>query len=166
MGVSTKIRGSQRSGEDWCKSLVTLKDIYWLAGLLEGEGSFLVRKQNGRLNAFRIQMKIGDKDVAEMAAKIMRVKVNGPYKTRTPKGKPGKLTWEVRTNVKPHSIGWMLTLFSLMGERRKAQISKAIDMWIKEPIPLTGKYRRGALRKYSEVVGAEKEDKNPWIPTS
>ena len=66
----------------------------WLAGLLEGEGSFMMTK-----NCPSIAFQITDKDIAERVAKVLDVVLRSPWK---PKGKPTyKQVWSCRAPQGP-----------------------------------------------------------------
>lgn len=100
-----------------------LRDIIWLAGLLEGEGSF------GFYNGGPvIQLKMTDLDIVERAhkalgctSKVMTINMPDPEHSTAYKAvAQGSL-----------AIGWMFTLYSLMGNRRKEQIKEVISQWVK-----------------------------------
>jgi hypothetical protein len=96
-------------------------DLLWLAGLIEGEGCF----QPGpaaRPNKCTISVQMTDKDIVERVARLFDRKM-----------------WQVKSKQKEHHndsyiariSGYpakelMLTLRPLMGERRRAQIDRAI----------------------------------------
>lgn len=101
--------------------------IYWMAGLLEGEGSFLQGPPSTR-NQPRIQIQMTDKDILEKVAKLWGVKVRGPYTPSNPKPH-----WKHHyTLVKKGTpaIEWMQQLRPLMGERRQGQIDAAIGSYV------------------------------------
>src|ERR1051325_8300115 len=94
------------------------KDIYWLAGLLEGEGSFIA---DGRFP--KIALKMNDRDVVQRAQELLRPKpyrANGNaikyYEDKT--AIPIRKYWFASISGR-RAVGWMLTLYPLMGERRK-----------------------------------------------
>jgi hypothetical protein len=99
-------------------------DIHWLAGLMEGEGSFQWNKSPS------IQMSTTDYDVAIRAARIMNVEVTGPYK---PRGHAGyKTVWHVRA-YSSMAASWMMILFCLLGARRQEQIRSTLAEWNARP---------------------------------
>lgn len=100
----------------------TIKDIAWLAGLLEGEASFMLKNGNSI-----IAMQMTDKDVMDRAADLLGVKV-GNY-VRKPKGKSSYLPIFHLSIHGTKAIGWMMTLYSLMGVRRRAKILQILDRW-------------------------------------
>jgi hypothetical protein len=70
-----------------------------------------------------ISLQMTDSDIVARVAAILGAKVNGPYE------KEGRKTvWSVKVHGQ-RAIEWMFTLFTLMGERRRQQIEKAVAMW-------------------------------------
>lgn len=100
---------------------ITIKDIAWLAGLLEGEGSFGSGSQG--CPALRLQMT--DKDVVEYASSILRTKLQNPTRPQNPKWKPCYST----SATGRHGIEWMMTIYAFMGMRRRKQIEDVIRSW-------------------------------------
>lgn len=100
----------------------TIRDIAWLAGLLEGEASFMLKKGNTI-----IRMQMTDKDVMDRAAALLGTKV-ADY-GRKPKGKPSYLPVFHLAIHGTKAIGWMMTLYTFMGERRRAKILQILDHW-------------------------------------
>ena len=112
---------------------LSVRDIAWLAGLLEGEGCFSTRKKN---NYIRIHVNLTDYDVIARAAEILRTKVQGPYQPKVPRkdGSPCKPVWRVCV-YGPRAASWMMTLYSLLGERRREQIELALASWTPRRAP-------------------------------
>ena len=105
--------------------MVSLKDIYWLAGLLEGEGCFHIRTKHNPI----IQLAMTDLDVMIHAAQIL-----GAYKVVKCKQdtRGGKRLYRLNVYGR-RAIGWMLTLFSLLGERRQAKIKECVKSCMDKP---------------------------------
>lgn len=100
----------------------TVKELAWLAGILEGEGAFMM---HGGTSSISLQST--DKDIVEKAAAILGTKLQGD--SWKPKGKASyKAVWTCRV-YGTTAIGWMMTLFILMGERRRAKIREIIFKW-------------------------------------
>lgn len=97
-------------------------EIAWLAGLLEGEASFMLKKGNSI-----IQIQMTDRDVMERIAALLGTKV-GDY-ARKPKGKASYLPVYWIAVHGTRAISWMMTLYSFMGERRRAKILEIINHW-------------------------------------
>ena len=99
--------------------------IEWLAGLLEGEGSFHTSINRAGARP-RISVAMTDKDVMERVARELETKVLGPY----PHGPDGK--YQPMYNVAvagKRALGVMLTLYPEMGQRRRQQIKAVLSYW-------------------------------------
>jgi hypothetical protein len=106
----------------------SIREVVWLAGLLEGEGSFGLRK-TGKYQTLNIQLGMTDLDVVEKAAKILGTEVRGPY---GPYG-TNKLPWYSVSVNGWRAVSWMMTLWSLMGSRRKKKIEALLTKWRSYP---------------------------------
>jgi hypothetical protein len=95
-----------------------IKDIYYVAGILEGEGCF------SYYNAPRIFLKMTDRDVIEKVKFIMNVNVSIGEQNRN-----GWKTACVLAINSHQAIGWMMTLYPLMSARRKEQIKQVLSTW-------------------------------------
>ena len=102
-----------------------------LVGLLEGEGSFGTNHGSPC-----IQLGMSDRDVVTWAAQQFGSNVMGPYDCSGVGG------------TKPHyrtcawgatAVGWMMTMYTAMGLRRRARIRQVLAEWRAKP--LTGTYR-------------------------
>lgn len=140
------------------------QDIHWLAGLLEGEGCFSVQKhvakQNGKNpNKKRfhpigtiqylpvITLHMTDEDPVAKAASLLKVAAGkAPHTTVK-----GKAIYQL-TACGIHAVGWMMTLYPLMGKRRKARIAEILANW-KEYKPARLPQQ---LRKYEERYGSSR----------
>lgn len=105
---------------------MTRADRYWLAGFLEGEGSFTVQN---RLSASgnpcqRWAVTVGstDLDVLTRAAEIMCARLYGPVERA---GR--KPIWSAQLRSKGAVLKLATDLRPLMGERRRAQIDKMLE---------------------------------------
>ena len=112
--------------------MADLRNVRWLAGLLEGEGCFISQHhRNGpgptRYMQAAIQLVMTDGDVVERAASVLGARF---FKTKhITKG--GKSTY--RTVVHgPRAVGWMMMLWPLMGIRRRGKITSIINLWKSE----------------------------------
>lgn len=125
---------------------VSTKDIAWLAGLLEGEGTFVSGKRTSHLPM--IQLMMTDKDIVIRAAKIMGAnRVTEQTKTTT----TGKQVY--RTKVfGMRAVSWCMTLYCLMGERRQGKIAYLLQSWKAHP-------RSKYLRRNCNSRGA----KQVWV---
>jgi len=101
---------------------MTTKEKYWLAGLLEGEGSFMSGPPS-RPNCPIIACEMSDKDVIDRVADLFGV-------TYIYENVPDEETWSstYKVNVKGTSaMKLMKELKPLMSERRQNQIQRALD---------------------------------------
>ena len=101
----------------------TVRDIAWLAGLIEGEGSFGFKK-----GCPRIEIQMTDADVVSRAASVLGVKPRAPW-IRKDGYKP---VWACCA-FGSRAIGWMMTLLPLLGERRRARIAEIVSLWRNAP---------------------------------
>lgn len=93
--------------------MIKRDDIIWLAGLLEGEGCFLLERKKYT----RIILSMTDKDVVARVACMWKGKMNhrgNIYKAEV---------------YGAHAISWMMTMYSLFGKRRKEKIASIIKVW-------------------------------------
>ena len=96
----------------------TLTEIAWVAGLLEGEGSFLATKYGSPF----VTIQMNDKDVLVRLRDILGVaKLYGPYRHR--RGTSFDTPHYRVTAYSASAIAWMLTIWPFMGVRRRAKIS-------------------------------------------
>lgn len=98
------------------------KDIHWVAGILEGEGCFAKRAPGHNPV---IQLCMTDADIVIRAANILGCHKVIEQKNQTKAGK--KIYRTVLYGSK--AIAWMLTLWTLMGARRRIQIEECVRVW-------------------------------------
>lgn len=101
---------------------ITVEDSYWLAGLLEGEGSFCITGSVPRL-----VLQMTDRDVVARAAILFDSKVWGG----TQKTKGGKLVWACGTSGLK-AIEYMRLLAPMLGFRRRRQICTTVERWLNQ----------------------------------
>lgn len=98
--------------------------LYWIAGLLEGEGYF---SNGGSGGSASIELQMNDKDVVEQYCKVTGSKLYGPYKHKrgdsydAPHWRGGLHGIE--------AISLMSLIYPIMGERRQARISEVLKNW-------------------------------------
>lgn len=105
--------------------MITASQINWIAGLLEGEGTF--NFSTAKRPSIRIALSMTDKDVIEKFANIVGFGVI--YKidaSRYGVSKKSQYRWECAGN---RAAGLMMTVYSLLGERRQARIRELLDYW-------------------------------------
>lgn len=105
------------------RQALRIRDIAWFAGLTEGEASF----QWHSTPIIDIQMT--DHDVIERVSHLVEYGIT----TYKPRGKETyKQVWGVRM-AGARAAGWMMTLYSFMGERRQAKIRELLLRWKTAP---------------------------------
>ena len=125
--------------------MITANEIHWLAGLLEGEGSFYIgggsRLRKSGHGTIRVFLGMTDRDVVTKAAALLGSRVIEKIR----KAGPGHYKTPWITQVSGQSAaGWMMILWLLLGERRRQQIQKAIAWW--RTRPLASRDRRNCSR--------------------
>ena len=123
-------------------SRMSTQDLHWLAGLVEGEGSFGAYVMGKKCPHPQPRMRISmtDQDVIWRAARLLK-KAPCPWSRKDKRGY--KDQWQVELSG-AQAIGWMMTLYPLMGIRRKGQIRTAITAW-KKKILKPGDIKRAVL---------------------
>ena len=109
--------------------MIKREDIFWIAGFLEGEGSFSL--SGGGRGARRTTPVVSAAQVQKEPLLRIHSLIGG--NVRHCKGRPkngGKASdyWRWSCGVN-RSVGIMLTLFPLMSPKRKEQIKKATSAW-------------------------------------
>ena len=102
------------------------KDIYWLAGLLEGEGFFLLSKSNSPI----VGLRMTDLDIVERAKSITKA-TNLTY-VRKGAFKTHKTLYEFRI-FGNKALELMNILLPLMGERRQIKIKEILEVCKNRP---------------------------------
>jgi hypothetical protein len=128
-----------------------LHDLYWLAGLLEGEGCFRAVKASGWTYAW-IGLKMTDYDVVQRAAKLMDIEhITIDSKREFSLG--SKPIYVVQQTGYA-SAELMRQLLSLMGERRSAKIREILaQIEVELPQRKWTVGARGKQRKFCTVCG-------------
>ena len=100
-------------------------EIAWLAGLLEGEGSFHFTMV-GKCPNNRIQLSMTDKDIMERVAKMFFT----TFSTLPPQGLMRKNKNYYRVYIcGANSRAVMRAIRPFMGQRRKKEIDKQLAAW-------------------------------------
>lgn len=127
--------------KNWGLNLPTSNQIYWIAGLLEGEGYF-------RIGATSVQIGIEMSDL-DIIDRFRAITKTGNSKI-TIKAKEGLKTTYTTNIYGDLAIQWMMTLYSLMGVRRKAKFKEIIDKW-KHPT-----YMKDRSSEHNDTVAKKK----------
>lgn len=99
--------------------MVTIQDALWLAGLLEGDGSFCIIG-----NSPKVILQMTDKDTVERAARVF-----GSNLWKHPPTSSGKPVWACGKSGLS-AVEWMRVLRPYMSSRRQAQIIKTVTSWL------------------------------------
>lgn len=104
--------------------------IPWLAGLLEGEGSFIVVRKSVPYSyvGIRILLQMTDRDVVERAKEVsggLGGSINLVERSRN--GHKDIYGWNV--NKLNDAYALMVAVYPFMGERRRKDIEKCIEVW-------------------------------------
>jgi len=97
-------------------------ELYWLAGLLEGEGSF-VKGPPSNPRCPIVQLQMTDKDVIEHAARLF-ARCTTPWDRRSARPRRRTYTTKIRGVA---AVMVMRTLYQVMGSRRQRQIDVALS---------------------------------------
>lgn len=102
-----------------------VKNIAWLAGLLEGDGSFFIK--NGKVLCPRISFASLDKDVVEEVALFLKSTITTQ---KTPKG--DKIMY--KTAIAKRSIvePLLTELYPYLGKRRQEQVRLMLAYYTQE----------------------------------
>lgn len=133
-------------------------DMHWLAGLLEGEGSFC-KAPPSQPNAVIVTVEMTDRDVIERVARLFGGSAISFCKRREERWKPS-----FRVTVRgSRAVSLMGMLRPLMGQRRQRQIDAAMGSWNpserwvrRKEKPLPGPAEVSEMRKMMSVVAIAK----------
>ena len=105
--------------------MITVSQINYIAGVLEGEGNF-----GSSQNTVTISLGMTDRDIVDRIGSIMCPKSLIYKQSFTAFSKSNNIRPMYHMKISGFlAIQWMMTLYSLMGERRKKQILAAIIKW-------------------------------------
>lgn len=110
------------------------EDLAWAAGLFEGEGSIVVRRQcvKGRdYEQWTLNLSSTDLDVIERVHRIIGLgHITGPYR---PKGST-KPVWAWRITKQWHTYAALVALYPWLGERRRARAQECMEALASKPV--------------------------------
>jgi hypothetical protein len=102
--------------------MVDIKDIYWVAGFIEGEGSFTQRGYTQFVIVAQVQREPLERLRRFFGGKIF---FTDRYRESHPNWQP-VYRWYVSNAA---ARGVMMTIYPLMSPRRQVQIRKVLDLW-------------------------------------
>jgi hypothetical protein len=106
---------------------ITTLDLHWLAGLLEGEGTFIPGPPSAPRTP-AVVLTMADRDIVDRAAVLLDCAVT-PVRAR-------RDGWREAYCVRvrgPRAVEWMRRLRPLMGYRRQGQIDRAVASYAPDP---------------------------------
>jgi hypothetical protein len=107
--------------------MVDVKDIYWLAGMLEGEASFYTYRKfnkNSITSYPELTFQSNDYDIVLRVALILDSSVSRVY------ARDSNRTTAHKTRIcSTKCIQWLMTIYTIMGERRQSKIREVINEW-------------------------------------
>lgn len=143
--------------------MLSMTELAWLAGILEGEGCFLLTtKSKSNLGYPQIAVSMTDKDVMDRIALLLEASI---YVKEDKRKEHYKDQWTARING-ARAVSWMMTLYSFMGERRKAKIRQVLMEWRANPKPSQYKIDKtwnpdigsyGSLDRALQILGVSEE---------
>ena len=130
------------------------ESLAWLAGLLEGEGSFLFKKDHH----LSIQLAMTDEDVVRQACLIAGLgRLYGPYK----RDNDHKAVWAWHVHVASDTYALMVALYQWLGVRRRAKILECLKeyaQWQSVRGPLFGKESQGVNNSTAKLTQANVDE--------
>ena len=126
--------------------MVNIKNLYWMAGILEGEGSFVI---DNRYLSPRITVAMTDRDIIEKFAFFIGTNVNSK-KTLNAQFLNSKKVYIANINGKK-AAAWMMTFYTLMGERRRERIKNILSTWKSKRCPKVSEAKRQYNKTYWQI---------------
>ncbi len=104
-----------------------IADIHYMVGLIEGEGCLVLHR--GKYP--RVTVAMTDKDVVEKAARLFKSGTMYSRATMSRNLVKAVITKPIWTTLVTggRAVGWMLTIYSLMGQRRQKKIRDIVKKW-------------------------------------
>jgi LAGLIDADG endonuclease len=103
------------SGPKETIKFMKIKDLYWAAGFLDGEGCFSLH-----------QNKYAQIDVPQKDSQLL-YKLKNMFGGEVYRRKNGQIfVWSIYGN---YAIGLMMTLYTVMSDKRKIEIGNVISIW-------------------------------------
>jgi hypothetical protein len=122
-----------------------LKELYWLAGFIEGEGSFILDKKWGKVI---VQIAQVQREPLERVCRMVGGTLTLDYASRRRPRSQDIWRWALTGS---RAVGLSMTLYALMSPRRKVQIRTALDSWRAHGV--YWKYRTHCFKGHPFVEG-------------
>ena len=112
--------------------VITTNQIAWAAGLIEGEGTIIasITKREGGypIRQFRLAVEMTDLDVLKRLAGILGPRVT-LRERKPPSLNPKHRQRYILCLTGSELAGWLMTIYPLMGERRRTRIRESLLVW-------------------------------------
>lgn len=117
--------------------MIDIKELYWVAGLFEGEGHIAAYRRGVYNNRciISIQIQLTDRDVLEEVRRILGIGYIG--NGRIPNGSK-KVAYMYSITDKKQAVGLLMTMYPLLKSRRQAKIREALALWQECPVGKQG----------------------------
>jgi hypothetical protein len=107
---------------------LTARDIYWLAGIWEGEGCFgLHGGRHHKTPMAYATLRMTDRDIIERVGRLIGKRT---IQVTVPDGHKVQYAVSVWSRK---AVGLMMTLYALMGERRRKKMREILLQWRSSP---------------------------------
>ena len=113
----------EQAGWDGTRGKVSTVTLAWIAGFLEGEGSFSGSDSGGQITVSAVQ-------VQREPLERLQIALGGALKPYT--NNHGRLYYRWTMNGS-HAVGVAFTLYTFMSPRRREQIRKMLAVWRRRP---------------------------------
>lgn len=128
-------------------------EVAWVAGLLEGEGTFWTKTRTRGDARYRypvVGMTMTDEDVIRRLHEVTGAgNVHGPFKPPEHDGYKRKARWQWQVTAADDAVALMAAIREHMGKRRGEAIDLALSAW-KGKKPTTGRdWKPESLEKLS-----------------
>lgn len=105
--------------------MVSTSQIGWLAGLMEGDGTAYVANTRQRNPNGHMAVMMSDLDVVEKVSQLWGVSAS----VHNHRNRPDRKTIYRAQISGTKAAQWAMTIYSLMGTRRKTQLLQVINAW-------------------------------------
>ncbi len=106
---------------------MTPQQLGWVAGVMEGEGSFMLKSNHGYIKSPVASVQMTDEDVIVALHSLTGIgRVTGPYQPKWPGSKP---TWSWRVQKAQDVFDLGNAIRPLMFERRKDQFDRVVKQY-------------------------------------
>ncbi len=137
--------------------MVSIKELHWLAGIMEGEACFGLRGTGKSYTYPVVELYMTDKDVVDRAISVLE-KAGVKVKAGTRSFAKYNPKWKLQHAFKlygTNAVQCMMTLYPLLGIRRQEACAKAISGWKSSKGRDWNKRVDGLCRRGHDVTGLD-----------